>query len=881
MRDGSRDGEITRRLLLGTATTAFATLLGPTATFGRGGAVSVGTTLTTGSFPLIENGKPAAIYVDDRADPAVLRVADSFAADLERVSGRLPRRIGSFRDGAAFVVIIGAIGQSPIIDSLAREGKIDVSDLHGEWEAFRQMVVDNPIPGVARALIIAGADRRGAVFGTYDISERIGISPWHWFADVPVQRRSDVFIATGSRRDQPKVRYRGFFINDEDPCFSSWAKKKFGGINSKLYAHVFELLLRMKGNYLWPAMWAPKAFAADDPQNMVLADAMGVVMATSHHEAMMRAQDEWHRDTDKGITGGQWDYTSNAENLRSFWRGGIERMMSKGAGGGYESVITVGMRGDGDKPMAEGTATDLLERIVTDQRAIIADVTGDPASKTPQVWALYKEVQDYYDHGMEVPDDVTLLFSDDNWGQVRRLPAAGAAPRAGGYGIYYHFDYVGGPRNYKWINTNQIEKTWQQMDLAYQRGVRQIWVVNVGDIKPMEYPLGFFLAMAWNPEAMTHEALAAYPSTWARATFGGDQAAAIGEMITAYSRYAARRKPELIDQDSFPLGGGAGPILDGGEFGEMVADWDALERQMLSVKARLRSDQLDAYFQLLEYPIAALANLYRLYYAAAWNKRLASGNDSRANYFADEVEATFRRDRELMDRYNGMNGGKWDGMMTQVHMSYVIWKDPTQQTMPSITRVGRDTPADRIGRKIEFSIRRSAQPGVIAIEAPNFNRVRNGEALAWTVIPNLGRTRGAVVALPQGRPATSLKDRVCLEYDATITVPGPATVSLYLAPTLATSTNGVIQIGVSVGDGPVKVLSVKLRPGGGPNEPDERAWAQAVRDNIHIVSADMGDLRSGRHSVKVWRLDDNAVLQKLVISTVPVAASYLGASSII
>jgi hypothetical protein len=294
---------------------------------------------------------------------------------------------------------------------------------------------------VPRALVIAGSDRRGAVFGIYDLSGKIGVSPWHWFADVPVARQADVYLTSGSHRDQPKVRYRGFFINDEAPALTTWAAKQFGGANSKMYTHVFELLLRMKGNYLWPAMWQPRAFNDDDPQNMILADAMGVVMGTSHHEPMTRAHAEWHRNKEQGVTGGKWNYSSNGENLRKFWRGGIERMMSKSDGRSYESVVTLGMRGDGDEAMSETTATQLLESIVAAQRDIIRDVTGKPAEQTPQVWALYKEVQDYYDHGMKVPDDVTLLFADDNWGQVRRLPT-GDLERKGGYGVYYHFDYV-------------------------------------------------------------------------------------------------------------------------------------------------------------------------------------------------------------------------------------------------------------------------------------------------------------------------------------------------------------------------------------------------------------------------------------------------------
>ena len=828
-------------------------------------------------FPLIAGGVPAAVAIDAGADTAVRFAATNFASDLERVSGASARLLERGPEGVCGpLVAIGVLGQSPMIDKLVELGKVNAADLRGEWEAFRQVVVDDPWPGVPRALIIVGSDRRGAVFGAYDLAERIGVSPWHWFADVPVARKPEVLIPAGSRRDQPKVRYRGFFINDEDPCFSGWAKKTFGGVNSAAYARVFELLLRMKGNYLWPAMWG-KAFADDDPQSMVLADAMGVVMGNSHHEPMLRAQAEWHRHQEQGVTGGPWDYVRNGDNLRTFWRGGIERMMSKGGGRHYESVVTVGMRGDGDEAMAEGTATELLERIVTDQRRIIADVTGRPATETPQVWALYKEVQDYYDHGMKVPDDVTLLFSDDNWGQIRRLPAPATAPRAGGYGVYYHFDYVGGPRNYKWINTNQIEKIWQQMDLAYQRGARAMWIANVGDIKPMEYPLAFFLAMAWNPEAMTPAMLAAYPRTWAANTFGDAQADAIAAMIAACGQYTARRKPELIDESSFPLGGILPDGLDGGEFGRMVADWEALEARMLDVRSRLRADQLDAYYQLVEFPVSAMANLYRLYYATAWNRLLASRNDARANYFADQVEAAFARDRALTERYHRINGGKWDGMMAQVHMSYVIWNDPTQQTMPSIVRVGGDTPAEERARQPRFVKSPPLPTGIVAIEATGFSRAYDRQGLRWTAIQHLGRTGGAMVALPQGRSASQAGEGARLEYDVTLPAAGVAMLTLYLAPTLNTLGHGGTRVGLSVDDGPIHSLEMDLEPTGGAEDtPAKKRWARAVCDNVVRLSTTLGKLSAGRHKIKVWRIDDNVVLQKLVISTTDLPPSYLG-----
>lgn len=860
------DDAVSRRAMLGTA--AFGAMLaaipGRTATTGQATEVLDPRT----AFALIQNGRVATVVVDREADSAVQRVAASLAGDLARVAGARAKPVRQQVEGASGpVVLVGVLGQSKAIDALAAAGKIAAADLRGEWEAFRQIVVERPWPNVPRALVIVGADRRGAVFGAYDVSERIGVSPWHWFADVPVARRREVLFPAGSHRDQPKVRYRGFFINDEDPCLKGWATAKFGGVNSAMYAHVFELLLRMKGNYLWPAMWG-KAFADDDPKSMVLADAMGVVMGNSHHEPMLRAQAEWHRHKEDPARGGAWDYTKNTANLRTFWRGGIERMMSKGDGRGYDSVVTVGMRGDGDEAMAEGTATELLERVVADQRQIIAEVTRRPASETPQVWALYKEVQDYYDKGMKVPDDVTLLFSDDNWGQIRRLPEAGTAPRAGGYGIYYHFDYVGAPRNYKWINTNQIEKVWQQMDLAYRGGVQTMWIVNVGDIKPMEYPLGFFLKMAWNPEAMTPQALADYPRVWAAMTFGPAQAEAIGAIVTDYSRFAARRKPELIDQHSFPLGGVSATALDGGTFGTLVAEWDDLERRMLAARAALSPEYLDAYFQMVEHPVAAMANLYRLYYAAAWNERLTRSNDPRANYFADQVEATFRRDAELTRHYHRINGGKWDGMMAQVHMSYVTWNDPTQQSMPSITRVAADTPVSERNRQPRFAPPSGAVANEVMVEAIAFTRARAGKGLRWTAIPHLGRTRGAMVALPQGRPATTAEDRVALDYDVTLATGGDAQLMLELAPSLDTTGGKGVRVAVAFDNGPVRVLQAQLEATGGAQDtPAKKAWAEAVSDNVVRLSVDLGRIAAGRHTVRVMRIDDNVVLERLTIRT--------------
>ena len=817
------------------------------------------------SFGLVRAGQPAAVIVEAGADPALRHVGRSFAADLGRVAGREAPQLSGLAGAGREVVVIGQLGRSPLLDGLVAAGRIKAADLKGQWEAFAQVVVDKPFKGVERALVIVGSDRRGAVFGAYDLSARMGVSPWQWWADVPVEKKTDVFVTAGARSDKPHVKYRGIFINDEAPALSTWAQNKFGGANSKMYAHVFELLLRLKGNYLWPAMWPPRAFNADDPKNMVLADEMGIVMGTSHHEPMTRAHDEWQR-----FKGGHWDYAKNAPQLREFWRGGIQRMMGRPDGTSFDTLVTVGMRGDGDEPMSEETATTLLETVVKDQRQIIADVTKQPTEKTPQMWALYKEVQDYYDKGMKVPDDVLLLFADDNWGQIRRLPDPQNSPgvkRPGGYGVYYHFDYVGGPRNYKWLNTNQIEKTWQQMDLAREHGADALWIVNVGDIKPVEFPIHFFLDMAWAPKAMTAAALKAYPKDWAAATFGAAHAAEIGELVTRYSQYAARRKPELVDANSFRLGQATADSLDGGDFGRRIAEWDALEARVAKVKAALRPDQLDAYFQLVEHPVIALANLYRLYYATAWNRALAAKNDPRANVFADLAEAAFARDQAISDQYHAIANGKWAGMMLQVHIGYTTWQQPEKNIMPAVKRVAGMADAAAVQRQLTASADARR-----VIEATQFARANSAKGLAWTAIPNLGQHEGAVMALPQGRAATAVADDVRVEYDVDLPQGGNWSLLLHMAPTIAVRKADGIRIAVAIGDGKPQTLKLNLIPtAGAADTQPQKDWSRAVINNDFVLRADAVSLPAGKHTIRVWRLDDNAVLQRLELEPVALA----------
>jgi hypothetical protein len=649
------------------------------------------TSQMAGAVPVVRHGYPAPIQVDSQDFPAVLRAARSLQSDLERISGHSPALFTDDAPKVPTVIIAGTLGRNRLIDRLVREAKVDVSAVSGEWEAFVQQGVVDPAPGVGQALVLAGADLRGTVFAIYDLAARIGVSPWAWWADVPVPRRSDVHVTPGRRADKPRVRYRGIFLNDEEPALGTWARQTFGGFNHQFYERVFELILRLKGNFLWPAMW-DKAIYDDDPRSPLLASEMGVVIGTSHHEPMMRAHVEWAR-----YGAGDWDYTQNEARLREFWRVGLQRM------GGNESLVTIGMRGDGDKPMTEGVAIPLLERIVSDQRQIIAEVTGQPPSLTPQVWALYKEVQEYYDRGMTVPEDVTLLFGDDNWGNLRRLPQAGLN-RAGGYGIYYHFDYVGGPRSYKWLNTIQIERTWEQMRLAHASGVDRIWIVNVGDLKPMELPISFFLDYAWSPESLTLERLNDYPRAWAASCFGEPHAEEIGQLLRRYTQLNARRKPELLGPDTYSL-------INYREAERVVSDYNTLVARALELRDQLPAAFRDAYFELVLFPIQACANLNELQVTLGRNWMYAAQSRAATNSTARHIKVLFERDAELTRQYHeGLAGGRWNGMMCQSHIGYTGWHDPPANIMPEVRTL--EVPATAVlGVAVEGS--RLAWPGQV------------------------------------------------------------------------------------------------------------------------------------------------------------------------
>ncbi|MGW2613738.1 glycosyl hydrolase 115 family protein [Streptomyces sp. NPDC001500] len=637
-------------------------------------------------FDLVHDGVAVEVYVDAADDPAVIRAAGDLQADVERVAGVRPELRHTLPEQAAALVLVGTLGASPVIDGLVARGRLDVSRVRGRWEASVSQVVERPAPGVRRALVIAGSDRRGAVYGIYDTSERIGVSPWHWWADVPVENRDTVTVPAGPlTRREPSVRYRGVFLNDEEnlTTWSHRTQEPDKNIGPRTYRRVFELLLRLKANYLWPAMHPYSDFFNEYRENPELADRYGIVVGSSHPEALLRnGVHEWepwareHRGADGALP--VYDYTVNPSVISDYWRA---RARENAA---YESSWTIGMRGLHDSALETRNATTVPEKvavmneIIADQRRILAEEVG--AAAAPQIFIPYKEVLDLYNAGVQVPDDVTLIWPDDNHGNMRQLPNEAERARPGGNGIYYHLSYWGRPRSYLWLDTTQLAKVWQELRRVYEHGADRVWIFNVGDLKSIETGLSFSMDMAWDVDRWGADDVEGFLAQWYGRQFGLRHAREIAAIRTEYYRLAAERRPEFIDRGVFSV------VHHGDEAGRRMAAYDRLLARTRELGAELPDACQDAYFELLLYPVhgAFLMNL-KYYWADRNALAVRQGRGAGTNRFADLAEAAHAQEAALTRRYNTeVAGGKWDGYINP-YPSQI----PKAPGRPAVTRLAR------------------------------------------------------------------------------------------------------------------------------------------------------------------------------------------------
>ena len=796
---------------------------------------------------LLNANNRVEIYMDTNDCKGVSYAAHALLKDIKSVSGAtatLTTDAGFLKkaDTARPAILVGTIGHSAAIDQLVKQKRINGNLLKGKREKFIITLIDGQ-------LVIAGSDRRGTIYGIYELSQQMGVSPWYDWADVPVEHHDSIFVNKGIYTDgEPAVRYRGIFLNDEAPCLTSWVKNTYGtGYGDhRFYQRVFELVLRLRGNMMWPAMWG-WAFYADDPENEKTADEMGVVMSTSHHEPMARNHQEYARNR-KGW--GPWNYQKNKANLQKFFREGIERMK------GTEQIVTIGMRGDGDEAMSAEADTKLMTNIINDQRKIIADVTGRKASETPQVWALYKEVLDYYDKGMKVPDDVTLLLCDDNWGDVRRVPNAKERKHKGGWGLYYHVDYVGAPRNSKMLNVTPVQNPWEQLTLAYENGIDRLWILNVGDLKPMEYPISQFMDMAWNPRKYDVNNITRHTRDWCAQQFGESQADEAARILNLICKYNGRCTPEMLDKNTYSL--------ENGEWQEVVNQYLQLEADALRQYNSLPASYHDAYRQIILFPIELMSNLHQMYFAQAQNHALYKQGNPKANIWADECERFFKRDSLICDYYNHkMAGGKWNGMMTQKHIGYTSWNDAFEKdTCPELFRV-----TSKDGVII------SENNGVVEIEAPYYSSKTDAAEAKWTEIPFMGKSVSAMTLMPYTKSVKGASITYKFKMQVSKTSDGKAfngkqkvRIHVITKSTLDYLNKGGLTYGVSLdGASPVEVNFNKDL-----NEKPENIYniyypTIATRIVDKVIELELPASSDGIHTLTLTPNDPAIVFEKIVI----------------
>ena len=682
----------------------------------------------TGALPFL---------IEENAFEGVKRVAKKVARDVEKVCGVKPK-VREIRnsvilgqkaeEGAGCAVLCATWGNSRILELLEKQGKLKADNIRGKREVFSLFIADRPFPGIEQALVVCGSDKRGSIYGLFYLSELLGVSPLVFWGDAePPQKEAFVFtekMEFVSR--EPSVKYRGFFINDEWPCFGNWTLSNFGGFTAQMYEHVFELLLRLKGNYLWPAMWT-SSFPLDGPGslNEELADIYGVIIGFSHHEPCLRASEEWDlvRGEDSPY-GNEWNYHTNEEGLTAYWADGLKRS------GKYGHLVTIGMRGERDSSMLGEDASlaeniDLLKKIILKQRELIGRYVSKKIDSVPQVLALYKEVEAYFYGDADTPglrewdelQNVMFLLCEDNFGYMRTLPDASLKEHPGGFGMYYHLDYHGGPVSYEWMPSTPFSLIWEQMTAAYDHGVREAWIVNVGDLKGNEVALQYFLTLAYDFDTWGSSAPGSwkqYLKGWVNHNFPSAAETIREKAAETYEGFVKlnhMRRPEALHA-------GVYHPCHYQETDRMLAAAKEVWNKNEEVYASLNGRERQAYYSMIYYPAKASVNLLRMHLYAGKNAHYAMQGRKAANYFGALTEECIREDKRLAEEFGKFRHGKWKGMELEKHIGFTKWNDDGWRYPVRMVVEPVDMPRMSISRadEEEIALKNYGMPSVIKLD---------------------------------------------------------------------------------------------------------------------------------------------------------------------
>ncbi|HNW51626.1 MAG TPA: glycosyl hydrolase 115 family protein [Prolixibacteraceae bacterium] len=826
-------------------------------------------------FPLATQKSVAAVYFDETDEVSVKTTARLFADDVERVTGKKPVLASSKSKLADYVVIIGSIEKNQILKELVKAGKLNVDSLRNQWERYTIKTIDNPFPGVTQALVIAGSDRRGASYGVFSVSEAIGVSPWYWWADVPVQKSAILNIKpVNFTSKSPSVKYRGIFINDEDWGLKPWSsnnyEKDLGDIGPKTYAQVCELLLRLKGNMFAPAMHSCTGAFYSHPESKVVADQYGIIITTSHCEPLLfnnAAKSEWDSKRD-----GDWNYAKNKEVILKKMDNRVREASP------YENIYTIAMRGVHDQGLrgnlSDKEKVDVLTQVMADQREVLKKYLKKPANEIPQIFVPYKETMDVYELGLQIADDVSLIWVDDNYGYMKRLSSPEEQKRIGGSGVYYHFSYLGAPHDYLWLNTTPPVLMYEELTKAYKTGATRYWLVNVGDIKPSELGMQTFFDLAWNVNEFDYTNINRHQSQFLARTFGAKYEKNFQDILDNYYRLAWSRKPEFMGWEREWDAPKYKDILNTdysfqnyNDAQQRLADYKRISDMANKISKELPENLRPAFFEMMPYPVMGSYQMNRKFLLAQLNSELVKENKlANANWAAAQAKAAFDSINSMTSTYNTMLNGKWNGMMALAPGWCAKYQD-----MPKVTiREGvASSPVD-----LEPETSKNKLEGCTIIDLKQIkNKVsKNGHTIR--LIEGLGYDWYALqlgeVTEQTADPKNLDSSRV--EYEFSDVTDDSVTLHVYSLPFWALHKGKSTRYGISVDGQPVVVSQSDHKEYSEP-------WKDRVMQNGVVTTARFAANKSQpTHTLTLTCGDPGMIIQRIVIDWGGLKKSYVGPS---
>lgn len=825
------------------------------------------------AFPICSKKGISPIIVSPDEELSVKKTVGLFAEDLYRVTHTHAKIYTGREYKGKEVIVIGTIGKNPFIDRLISKGKINVSAIKKGWEQYVIQTVEKPQQGVDRALIVVGSDKRGTAYGLLSISEAMGVSPYYWWADIPVRHQSAVYLSGSIVSKKPSVKYRGIFINDEDWGLKPWAtdnyEKGLGDIGPKTYSKVCELILRLRGNMLAPAMHSCTGAFYSHPESKLVADSFGIIITTSHCEPLLlnnAAKSEWDIKRD-----GDWNYATNKSTIQKKWNDRLDEASQ------LENIYTMAMRGlhdaglRGNLPMNERVK--LLNQVIKDQRQMLSQHIGKNILDIPQIFVPYKETMDVYENGLEVPDDVTLVWVDDNYGYMKRVSNPEEQKRSGRAGVYYHMSYLGGPHDYLWLNTTPPVLMYEELKKAYDTGADRYWLLNVGDIKPSELGMKTFFDLAWNMKDYDYTKVNSHQSSFLTGIFGEKYSQSFQNILNQYYRLAWSRKPEFMGWE-YEWDDSAHTGLKDTEYSfenyseaqQRLKDYENISNGVKNVLDKLDPSFRPAFFEMLAYPVMASYQMNRKFLMAQLNHEQYKKDEyANANWAAKQMELAYDSIASLNHEYNTMLNGKWNGMMSLAPGWCALYQKKPQVTY---TEGKGENPVDLSTHDVNLD-------GCYIVDLSNISRKVENNGHKFTLIDGMGYDWKSIQL---GEPTDHVADATNVNGDRIeYTLPkidqDSISVILYTVPFFPIYSGRSTNIGISIDNMKPEVFCNKFK------EYDNSWKDQVVRNGAVSKITFNIDKTKPSHTISFICGDPGMMIEKVVINWGGLKKSYISPSS--